>query len=49
LAQTVLKKVVPMINQEEKSPFSGSLKNAIVTNKLLIPDATKKKLGVILE
>ena len=49
LAQTVLKKVVPMINKEEKSPYAGSLKNAVVTNKLLIPDSTKKKLGVIFE
>lgn len=48
LAQKVLKQVVQKVSQKKKSPFAGSLKNAIVTNKLMIPDATKERLEIIL-
>lgn len=48
LAQKVLKKVIPEIAKEDKSPYAGVLKNAIVTNKLLVPAATKEKLQLIL-
>ncbi|MDX1386507.1 MAG: S-methyl-5'-thioadenosine phosphorylase [bacterium] len=48
LAQKVLKQVVKKVAKKDKSPFAGSLANAIVTNKLMIPDATKERLELIL-
>jgi 5'-methylthioadenosine phosphorylase len=47
-AQRVVKKVVPEIALLEKSPYADVLKNAIVTNKLLVPETTKRKLKLIL-
>ncbi len=47
-AQKVLKSAVSKIALREHSPFRGSLKNAFVTHKLLIPQATRQKLKPIL-
>ncbi len=47
-AQKVLKNAVAKIASRECSPFRGSLKNAFVTHKLLIPQATRQKLKPIL-
>lgn len=47
MAKKVLIKVVPEIAKLDKSPYAGSLKNAIVTNKLLVPETTKQNLKLI--
>ncbi len=47
-AKKVLKKVVPEIAKEKKCAHEDSLKNAIVTHKPSIPEATKQKLKLIL-
>lgn len=48
MAQKVLKRVIPEIAELKQSPYAGVLRNAIVTNKLMIPDAAKRKLKLIL-
>jgi 5'-methylthioadenosine phosphorylase len=47
-AQKVLREAVPEIAKIKKSPYANVLKNAIVTDRGAIPEATKKKLKVIL-
>jgi len=46
-AHKILKKAIPEVAKIESNPCVGVLKNAILTNKLLVPDATKKKLKII--
>ena len=47
-AQQVLRRALPKVHALPQTPCAGTLKNAIVTNKLLVPDVTKKKLKLIL-
>jgi len=46
-AQQVLRKVLPKVEQARDCPCSRALRHAIVTNKLLVPEETKKKLKLI--
>jgi len=47
IAQRVLRKVVGRVVWERQCICSRALRNAIVTNKLLVPDTTKKNLKLI--
>lgn len=49
LAQKVLKQVVGLVAVREKSPYAGSLKNAIVTDRSTIPPKTREKLNLLLQ
>lgn len=46
-AQQVLRKVLPSVVAPRDCACSRALRNAIVTNKLLVPESTKKKLKLI--
>ncbi len=46
-AKQVLSRVVSSVVEERKCVCVSALKNAIVTNKLLVPEATRKKLKLI--
>jgi 5'-methylthioadenosine phosphorylase len=47
-AHRVLKRAVPKAAALKENPCAGVLKNAILTNKLLVPEETKKRLKLIL-
>lgn len=47
-AQKILRKVLPDVAKLKKSPYARVLKNAIVTQRELVPPATLEKLQVIL-
>ncbi len=47
-AHQILRKALPKVGVIAQNPCAGSLKNAILTNKLLVPEATKKKLKLII-
>lgn len=47
LAQQVLRRVLPSVVQDRSCICSHALRHAFVTNKLLVPDSTKKKLKLI--
>ncbi|KAB2842852.1 S-methyl-5'-thioadenosine phosphorylase [bacterium] len=46
-AQQVIRKVLPTVVAPRECVCSRALRNAIVTNKLLVPESTKKKLKLI--
>lgn len=46
-AQRVIRQVLPQVDTARDCVCSRALRNAIVTNKLLIPEETKKKLKLI--
>ncbi|MEK6559362.1 MAG: S-methyl-5'-thioadenosine phosphorylase, partial [Planctomycetota bacterium] len=46
-AKRILKAAIPKIEQKRKCACAAASQNAIVTNKDLIPESTKKKLDVI--
>ncbi len=46
-AKQVLNRVVPTVIEERKCVCASALKNAMVTNKMLVPEATRKKLKLI--
>jgi len=46
-AQQVIRRVIPQVIQERECVCSRALRHAIVTNKLLVPEITKKKLKLI--
>ncbi|MEK6636240.1 MAG: S-methyl-5'-thioadenosine phosphorylase [Planctomycetota bacterium] len=46
-AKRILKTAIPKIEQKRKCACAAASQNAIVTNKDLIPESTKKKLDVI--
>ena len=46
-AKRILKTAIPKIEQKGKCACAAASQNAIVTNKDLIPESTKKKLDVI--
>lgn len=47
-AQRILLRAIPKAAALKENPCAGALKNAILTNKLLVPDETKKRLKLIL-
>lgn len=47
-AQRILREAIPFIAQLKKSPYAGVLKHAMVTDMKVVPEATKKKLKIIL-
>lgn len=47
LAQQVLRRVIGRVEGERKCVCAHALRSAIVTNKLFVPDVTKKKLKLI--
>lgn len=49
LAQKVLKKVVGPVAQKQKSPFAGTLKNAVITDRRTIPPKTRERLHLLLQ
>jgi 5'-methylthioadenosine phosphorylase len=46
-AQRVLRRIIPRIVQERKCLCARALRHAVITNKLLVPEATKQKLKLI--
>ena len=48
-AGKVVRAAVAALPKGEKSPFAGVLKYAIMTDKKMIPAATREKLGLLLE
>ncbi len=46
-AHRILLRALPEVGKLKENPCVGVLKNAILTNKLLVPEATKKKLKLI--
>ena len=46
-AQQVIRRVIPQVAQARECVCSRALRHAIVTNKLLVPEGTKKKLKLI--
>ncbi|HCU25751.1 MAG TPA: S-methyl-5'-thioadenosine phosphorylase [Deltaproteobacteria bacterium] len=47
-AQEVIRKILPKIAGERNCPCHQALRNAIFTNKLLIPESTKQKIKLFL-
>jgi len=47
-ARKLIKKVVPALSRQRNCKCPTALKYAIITDKKLIPDATKKKLNIII-
>lgn len=47
-AKNLIKKVVPLLSENRKCQCRDALKYAIITNKKLIPESTKKKLDIII-
>ena len=48
-AGKVVRAAVAALPKGEKSPFAGVLKYAIMTDKTMIPEATREKLGLLLD
>ena len=48
-AKKLLRKTLPLLPEERTCPCSRALRNAVVTDKLMISDAAKKRLRLILE